>query len=241
MYLPYRIKSKYVIVAALIVGACLFSFRGPLEAVIVMFSRQLTISPQAKSSQIRKLQEENLALKLQIAKCTHLEQDNKRLQEALDLEKDKGIELIGSEIIAFSPSDWHRQALLNAGSAKGVNEGAFVLDQEGNFVGKIIGVKENFSELLLVNDPDFNLPVIIGAKGVGMLKGDFSGAKILYIDNDDEINVGDHVLVNMPSHGTTLKIGSVKKIQKNNNDLFWEVDVGLFMRTVYFKRIFIVK
>ncbi|MDD3296817.1 MAG: rod shape-determining protein MreC [Candidatus Omnitrophica bacterium] len=219
----------------------MFSFRGPLEAVIVMFSRQLTVSPQAVLSQIYKLQEENLSLKLQISQYTQLEEDNKRLQEALGFENDKKIELIGSEIIAFSPSDWRRQVMLNAGSTKGVSEGAFVVDQKGNLVGKIMEVKKNLSVLLLVSDPDFNLPVIVGAKGVGMLKGDFSGAKILYIDSEDEIASGDIILASLPGYGTTLKIGSVKKIQKNNNDLFWEVDASLFMKTVYFKRIFIVK
>jgi len=242
LYRLSKLKPKYIAAFFLFILLVFLPFKDAIQNLFIFFAHKPFFLPKNQYlEQIEQLKGENLTLKLEREKFCKLRQENEKLKKAFDFKSKEKITLLGAQIIAFTPSLWRRSALLNRGINEGIEEGSFVIDEEGNLLGRISEVKANFSCLIFTNDPDFNLPVFIGKETLGLLKGNLIGAKILYIEEADKIEVGDAVRVKVLPSGSLLTVGEVKKIIKNKNDLFWDIDVKLAANNAFLKQIFIIK
>ena len=216
-------------------------FKGAIRSALIFFSRQLKTTPRKYSQEIEELKKDKIALSLQLEEFKQLKEENDILRDAFDLKIAEKLNLIGTEVIAFSPSNWHREVVINTGIKSGVSEGLLVIDENGGLVGRILKVENNSSRLLLVSDPNFNVPVFVGKEAFGMFKGNLVGAKILYIEDGDKIASGDKVWLKNPSSGSVIQIGKVGNVKKSDASLFWDVDVELFLKASVFDKLFIVK
>jgi rod shape-determining protein MreC len=241
LYLPSKIKLKYLAVFFVAVILFLLPFREALQRIFFFLSRQLTLSPRSVSERLQELRKENLILKLKLEDISQLEKENLRLRRAFDFKTQCAIDLIGVEVIAFSPSSWRRAVVVGAGADAGLVEGLYVVDESGSLVGKITEVHDDFSRILLVNDPAFNLPVFVGDQGFGLLKGNLSGATVSYIEDGDRIVEGDAVWLKLSSGASKLEVGKVAAIRKDNEKLFWDVEVKLALKASVFDKLFVVK
>lgn len=240
MYLLSRPKFKYLIV---FIGALLFftPLKNIFRNILIASSRALTLTPQKCRAEIETLNAEKVSLLLALEESAGLKAENTSLKKALGFKQKKGFRLTAAEIIACSPSSWSRSVVVNAGTASGIKKGLFAVDETGSLIGRVTEADRDFSRLVFINDPGFNLPVFIGDGVAGLLKGSLNGAKILYIENNQELKPGDRVWLKTAELPASIDIGKIKSVTKNKNSLFWNVDVKLDFNASRFGRIFIVQ
>lgn len=241
MYLPSKIKSKYIALFLLFAFLCVFPFRSFIANILTSFSSQRLVGPEKTSKIIAELEKKNFILSLTLKKNQLIVQENERLKKALAFKEDKKINIIGTEVISFDPSIWRRLVIINAGKDKGLEEGMYAINNEGYLVGRITDVKERYSRLMLVDDPEFSLSVFIGNNSLGSLKGGLDFVKVLYIDARDNINLNDIVWFKIPFLSYPIYIGRIKKINENKDSLFFDVEVTLFAKNPTLGEIFIIK
>lgn len=241
MRVPSKIQSKYLAIAFLIILLLVFPFRDFIKNTLVFFSKQLVLSRASQNRKLRALERKNLSLTLAIRNLTYLKNENLKLKEALQFKAERKISLIGAEIIAFDPSNWRRFAIVNAGQDSGIKKGAYAIDEKGYLVGRVAEVKKNYSYVMLVDDPDFSLPVFIGEGALGMLKGTLGGVDIFYIEQEDRIKVKDKVWAKVANLAFPIYIGEVLRIKKDANSLFLGVEVFFFSQESLLHEVFIIK
>lgn len=123
------------------------------------------------------------ALKVQLIKLKANVAQGKRLQTFLNFSPPPNWTVLGASVAGqrFGPNGLFQSLLLNKGSMQGVSRGQPGMIPDG-LVGKIIRLSPNFSQLLLITDPNCKVPVI-GEKSrtLGICSGNGQG-KLLNID-----------------------------------------------------------
>ncbi len=241
MYLPSKIKLKILVLAALVGFLFFLPFKGVFQSLLSFLSHQLTVTPQESFQQIKKFEKENITLQLQLETSQILKAENQRLKSILDFRNEEKIDLIGANVISFSPSSWRRYLLIDAGKDRGVKEGLLVVDEKGKLIGKVSETKATHAGLTLVNDPNFSLAVFVGESASGLLRGNLTGAKILYIEDADNVKVNDRVWVKVSTQPSSITIGEVASVKKSKNQLFCDIKVSLSQPGAFFKQVFIIK
>lgn len=209
-----------------------------VKGIFRLFSRQLTLYDNNKSN-IYPIK--NLVQNLSDAQLNALQQENQKLRNALQFKKRNEVKLIGAEIISFDPSNWRRIITVNQGKINNIEPQLYAINEEGFLLGKVISSQQNTSQIRLITDPDFNIPVFIGSNIFGLLQGSLRGVKILYIERDEKINVGDSVWAQLPLYSFPLYIGEVKKITSPTDSLFLDVEINLLAKEPILHTIFILK
>lgn len=241
MYLPSKIKPKYLVVSFLSILLLILPFKKAAQNLFVFFTRQLVTNSRKYLSRLEELEKKGLILSLQIKELQYLKDENERLKKALGFKKEKKVNLEAVKIVSFDPSSWRRLVTINAGKTRGIKEGSSAINEEGYLLGRIVRIENSYSRLILIDDPNFSLPVFVGKSSSGLLCGSLSGAKIRYIEDGDQIQVKDKVWCKIAAYAFPVYIGEVKGIRKNKDDLFWDVDVRLFSQNPLLHKIFIVK
>ena len=222
--------------------AVFLPFKKSIQNIFITISKSSFPSSKNKYiNKIKQLEKENLLLSLKIKQFDYKKDENEKLRKALKLKNDKIINLLGAEVLAFSPSNWRRILTINKGSNDGIEDGQFAIDENGHLLGKIIEIDKISSRLILIDDPEFTTSVFVAEKDFGLLKGNLVGAKVLYIEDGSEIKKGDKVWLKVPSINFPIEIGEIKKVKNNQNSLFWDVDVNLYTKNSFFEKIFIMK
>jgi len=198
-------------------------------------------SPSGQFKEIKKVESENLSYILKIRELEYLEKDNIRLRKALSFKENSRLNLIGAEVISFDPSSWRRIITINLGDQDGVEKGLYAIDENGWFIGKVVNVKKHYAQIMLVNDPDFSLPVFVGSRLMGLMKGGLSGVTVLYIDEAGDLKEKDKVWVKVASLASPIYLGEVSRVYKNDDDLFWNIKVNLFSENPFLHKVFLVK
>jgi len=241
LYLPSKTKIKYIIILALAVSLVVFPFKAAITTLVNFFSRQLVFTPANSRSEADTLKSKNLSLLLKLKGYESLSVENAKLKRALAFKKERYPELIGADVIGFSPSYWQRFIVINIGQDAGLKRGKFAIDENGNLIGKIITVEKESAQIALISDPNFTIPVFIGENSLGLLKGNFSGAQILYVEDGEGLKPGDKVWLKDPSSSAQVEIGKIRKVVNDANSLFWNIEVELFLQTSFFDKIFIIR
>jgi len=241
LYLPSKTKLKILVIYLLVIFLLFLPFKSVIRNLFSFFFHQLTITSQKTLQENEKLKKENISLQIKVTESQHLKKENADLKEALNFKSDKEFDLIGVGVLSFSVSSWRRYLLINGGEDIGLEKGLLAVDKKGMLIGKITEVKKTFSHLLLVNDPNFNLSVFVGKLGSGLLKGNLTGAKILYIEEVEAIKKGDRIWVRADSSTSVIEVGKVKSIRKGTNQLFCDITVKLASEGAFFDKVFILK
>lgn len=242
MYLPSRIKLKHILVVGFLALVILLPGQILIKNLFLFInSQQHLLDKNSYQQVIADLKKENLRLRLQLNEYESLQNENERLRKVLALTTTENITLIGAEIISFSPTNWRRFAILNKGLKQGVRKGYFAINEKGTLLGKIVEVEDDSSRLIFVDDPDFTVSVFAGEHAYGLLQGNLVGAKILYIENGEFLNKGDNVWMRIPSLKSAINVGKIKSIRKNEDSLFWDIDVSLVTTNTFIDKVFLVR
>lgn len=125
-----------------------------------------------------------------------LEQENAKLLDLNKVRLDPKLTVVTGQVIADSGSPFRQSVLLNVGAARdGIKNGWAVTDGLG-LVGRISGVGENSSRVLLLTDTASRVPVTIQPSGQrSILSGDNSALPVLdFIEVPEEVRPGDRVV-----------------------------------------------
>jgi rod shape-determining protein MreC len=241
LYLPSK-KFKHI---AFIIAIALLAFnvfRKPTQAIILSLAESFfTLSESSYQNKLNQLREKNLQYQLKLDQFKNLEKENKTLRQALNFKKQGDIGLVGGEVIAFSPSSWHKHIFLDLGQNKKIKKDMLVVDESGNLIGKVEEVYPNRCKVILIKNPDFQTPVAIGNRILGLLQGTLAGVEILYVEKSEQINTSELVYAALSPFNSAVKVGKVSQIKKNKNSLFHEIKVDIFVKDKLPKVVFILK
>lgn len=124
-----------------------------------------------------------------------LRDTNERYRTVLGLKTDPPIPMATARIVTDSRGPFANSRLANAGSEKGIKPGNPVMSENG-LVGRIVGVTEGVSRVLLLTDAASRTPVMIDRTNArAILTGDGGpNPKLEYLRGQDPVKTGDRVL-----------------------------------------------
>jgi rod shape-determining protein MreC len=124
-----------------------------------------------------------------------LEQENAKLLDLNNVRLDPKLTYVTGVVLTDSGSPFRQSVLLNVGARDGLIDGWAAMDGLG-LVGRVSGVGETTSRVILLTDSNSRVPVTIQPTGRNaILAGDNSAAPLLeFIENHDDVRPGDRVV-----------------------------------------------
>ena len=124
-----------------------------------------------------------------------LEQENAKLLDLNNVQLDPSLTYVTGIVLADSGSPFRQSVLLNVGERDGIQDGWAVMDGIG-LVGRIAGVGQETSRVLMLSDTSSRVPIIIQGSGQrALLIGDNSRNPLIeFLENPDLVRPGDRVI-----------------------------------------------
>lgn len=124
-----------------------------------------------------------------------LEQKNAKLLDLNQVRLDPMLTHVTGVVLADSGSPFRQSVLLNVGARDGIRDGWATMDGLG-LVGRISGVGQSTSRVILLTDSASRIPVSVLPSGQkALLSGDNSSAPLLdFLENQDQVRPGDSVV-----------------------------------------------
>ena len=124
-----------------------------------------------------------------------LGQENARLLDLNNVQLDPRLTFISGVVIADSGSPFRQSVLINLGAQDNIVDGWAAIDGLG-VVGRISGVGQRTSRVILLTDTSSRIPVTVQPSGQqALMLGDNTAAPPLeFIEAPDQVRAGDRVL-----------------------------------------------
>ena len=189
---------------------------------------------QIYRSDVTKLEEENAALRKQIAdmeeairQAENDSDENRRLREWLGLRQQRRdlSDLETALITEYAVSNWTAALTLDKGTVHGVEEGDCVIDPTGALVGVIERAGTNWSTMRALIDTDTSVGAqVFRTKELGVLRGEFAlmekgQVRLDYLPADSRLLAGDLVVTSGVGgyYPSGLVIGTVDEVRLNDS------------------------
>ena len=145
--------------------------------------------------QNERLRDELQQMKAWKEAALQLEQKNARLLDLNQVRLDPMLTHVTGVVLADSGSPFRQSVLLNVGSRDGIRDGWATMDGIG-LVGRISGVGERTSRVILLTDSNSRIPVVVQSTGMkAILSGDNSTQPPLdFLEHPDQVRPGDRVV-----------------------------------------------
>lgn len=127
--------------------------------------------------------------------AVQLEQENSKLLAQNNVRIDPALTSVTGLVMVDSGSAFRQSVLLNVGAQDGIIDGWATMDGLG-LAGRISGVGQRTSRVVLLTDPSSRIPVTIQPSGDrALLTGDNTALPVLdFIENLDDIRPGDRAV-----------------------------------------------
>jgi len=214
-----------------------------LQASLWQNGSNSSFSMQNQEELNKKLIEENQKLLSQLGDLENIQNENKFLREALDLQLNKDFELILGRVMGKDiAKDF---ILLNIGSKDGVKQGFPVVLSNKILLGKVIDVYPDYSRVMLITDKKSKIDVEIpDSKGFALVKGD-GGLKMSMdmFPKDKELNEGSLVLTSAlgGNYPEGMVVGKIKNVKNFDNEAFKKSDIELVFNLNEINNVFVIK
>lgn len=172
-------------------------------------SFEWALLPVAKASDMiagfrsyARLHEQNQELRRELQKmaawkeaAVQLEQENAKLLAQNNVRLDPALTSVSGVVLTDSGTAFRQSVLLNVGARDGVLDGWATMDGLG-LAGRISGVGERTSRVMLLTDPSSRLPVTILPAGQhALMTGDNTPFPALdFIERPEDVRPGDRVI-----------------------------------------------
>jgi rod shape-determining protein MreC len=180
-------------------------------------------------------EKENTRLKAELKRLLEEQQkyqevllENRRLRELLSLKEKEHGYVTAARIIARGADQWAKTFVLDKGLSDGVTKDMTAITPKG-LVGKISGVSNSYSSLLLLTDLNFSTAVRLQeSRREGIISGTgLRKCQLKYIPNEEEVKVGDIVITSgldsLFPQG--IPVGYISRIDKKGSGLFQNIEV----------------
>lgn len=107
---------------------------------------------------------ENQILRAKLRKHNEILKENEDLKKMLNFKDNLkfDFDFVSAKVYSKSKSNLNQNMIINAGSDDGVFENTLVLSENGNVIGRVVGVSKKFSDILLLNDINSKIPARVG-------------------------------------------------------------------------------
>ncbi len=124
-----------------------------------------------------------------------LQEENDRLRSLLGARTNPPLPMVFANTVIDARGPFANTRLADAGAARGIVEGNPVLSARG-LVGRVTGVADQVSRIMLLTDVDSRTPVLIArTNGRAILTGDGGpNPSLAYLRTHDALQAGDRVL-----------------------------------------------
>jgi rod shape-determining protein MreC len=149
-----------------------------------------------KQSQIKKLQDENEALRLQLLDRASADAELEQLKSVLDLAGTAKFKVVAAKVISQGATTSFTQTItIDAGTKDGIRDNMTVISGLG-LVGVVKIAYDNSSLVELASDPGFKIGArVAGTQQIGILSGQGTRKGVLQLlDNESTLKLGDVVL-----------------------------------------------
>ncbi|MBI5187605.1 MAG: rod shape-determining protein MreC [Nitrospirae bacterium] len=196
-------------------------------------------------------EEENIRLKAELNRLLKEQQDyqealleNKRLRELLSLKEREHRYVTAVHVISRGADHWSNTFVLDKGLRDGVTKDMIAITHKG-LIGKISGVSDSYSSLLLITDINFSSAVRLQeSRCEGVISGTgFRKCQLKYIPYEEEVKAGDIVITSgldsLFPQG--IPVGYVSKVDKKGTGLFQYIEVTPFEDNIKIEEVAIIK
>ena len=165
----------------------------PVTKIITVFDNFQSYASLYEQNQ--RLRDELQQMKSWKEAALQLEQKNARLLDLNQVRLDPMLTHVTGVVLADSGSPFRQSVLLNVGARDGIRDGWATMDGIG-LVGRISGVGERTSRVILLTDSNSRIPVAVQPSGQkAILSGDNSMLPPLdFLEHPDQIQPGDRVV-----------------------------------------------
>lgn len=169
--------------------------------------------------QNERLRKEIIQLKSWREVAERLEQENARLRALNNVQLAANLGFVTGEIISDSGGPFAQTVLANVGSKDGVVDGSAAIDGLG-VIGRVVGIGEHSSRLLLLTDLNSRVPVLIRPSGrrAVLIGNNNSAPSVRFLSSVDSVNIGD-IVVTSGDGGVfppELPIGRIAAVGKSS-------------------------
>lgn len=181
-----------------------------------------------------RLHEENARLRHRLRQLGHVEEENERMRDLLQLRDQVEGETCSAQVIGKEVSQFFRvmRVRLDRGERDFVRPGMPVISAEG-LVGQVRRTSGRYSDVLLTVDQTSAIDVVVRSTGArGILRGtgedDRYLCRIQYLRREDEVQVGDEVYTSglgrrFPAN---ILVGRVTRIVREDFGLYQQAEVA---------------
>lgn len=175
------------------------------------------------------LRRENLRLKEELARRAEAQAENERLRRMIAFAESASTPVLTAPIIGEAPVLNLLTIKIGKGTADGVGKGMAVVSSEG-IVGKVIGAASRSSDVLLLQDANFAVPVRVQrsrARAKVMGQGARARPSLVQALRTDDIEDGD-ILVTSGTDDVFpkgLMVGRVSRVEKLTHGMFLSAEV----------------
>jgi rod shape-determining protein MreC len=201
-------------------------FSGDLSSVVTSGFNFVAREARGASSNLEylgNLREENIALKLELARLKSIEQqvsilenENKSLKSALQFANEVDYDVVSARLISLSTGGYSGSTIVQAGSNQGVSKDQIVTSKNV-MVGRVIEVSQNYSKVMLVTDFGSKIPVISShSRRQSIVAGTGDGvARALYLPEYSGVQVGETMITSGDGkhYPAGLIVGKVSRIK----------------------------
>lgn len=191
----------------------------------------------ARLSQALSAKESELAQQKEVAK------ENELLRQQLNFSKNQPFQLIGAQVVGYSPDNVRRSLTIDRGSKDGIQAGQAVMSS-GVMVGKVDKVNDRSAVVFLVNDPEFRVQGMSqSGRARGIVRGQLgSGLRFEQVAQSETLETGEYVL----TAGSELVpkgilIGAIESIDRSDNEIFQAANLRPLVDYRRLEIVFVVK
>ena len=134
---------------------------------------------------------------------------------------------ITSRLLGISNTPFSSSAIVEVGSNNKVKVNDLIINQDG-LLGKVINVSNNYSSIMLLQDPNSRVPVLTSSsreRGILAKKG--NDMLLIYLTEEHNIKIGELLYTSGDGkiYPYGILVGRVKKIK--DNSVFVELSANL--------------
>ncbi len=196
-------------------------------------------------------EEENIRLKAELTKMLKEQQEyrealleNKRLKELLALKEQEHRYVTAARVIGRSTDQWSNTFVLDKGLLDGITKDMIAITHRG-LAGKISGVSDSYSSLLLLTDINFSAATRLQeSRTEGIISGTgFRKCQLKYIPYEEKVEEGNIVITSgldsLFPQG--IPVGYVSNVNKKGMGVFQDIEVLPFQDNAKIEVVVIIK
>ena len=189
------------------------------------------------------LEELARALMLERLKTEELRQKSERLERALGLKEERGLQAVSARVFFYTRELGREFLIIDGGRSNGIETGGVVLDADGSVVGVVQETGLNFAKVSIASNTGSVYEVRLSPLNVKSFAKGIGGRTFMleHIPQDVPAQQGDFMFAAIKgTPGFSYPLGQITRIVTNEAGAFQEVGGTLLARPELIREVFVI-